>query len=174
MSPPPSMFGAPREISPAASLGDYIQPNLRYGLKIWWAFYWPTALAAIVLAIGFNSAMRLFLQVGVMPERLIAPAVWIARFDFLVFYYAGTIFAIAYILRKSSGRSASDCFRIGSRARRHAFSRRCDGAPVFGGPLCGARWYTESLPSLSHGSLSHGCREHSLQCCRAGWLPSLV
>lgn len=101
MPGPPSMFDAPRPTGPVVSLGDYIQPTLAHGLRIWWAFYWPTAVAAFVLAIGFNSAMRLFLQIGVISEDGIVPVIWISRFDFVVFYYLAAFFAMAYILRKN-------------------------------------------------------------------------
>lgn len=102
------MFESPRPASPAASLRDYVQPNLGHGLRIWWAFYWPTALAAIVLSIGFNSAMRLFLQIGVIPDGLIVPVIWFSRFDLYIFYYLAAFFAMAYVLRKKF-----HSFRIG-------------------------------------------------------------
>lgn len=100
MPGPPSMFEAPRPTSPAAPLRDYIQPNLSHGLRIWWAFYWPTALAAMVAVLGFNTALRLFLQIGVIPFERYRPILWIARFDFVIFYYAAAFFAMAYVLRK--------------------------------------------------------------------------
>jgi hypothetical protein len=56
------MFDAPRPASSAADPGNYIQPNLGHGLRIWWAFYWRTALSAMVLAFGFNMELRLFLR----------------------------------------------------------------------------------------------------------------
>jgi len=94
------MFDSPRNAAPAVVLTSYVQPNLGHGLRIWWAFYWPTALAAVVLAIAFNSAMRLFLQIGVIPDRLIAPVVWGSKFDFVIFYYFAALFSMARILRK--------------------------------------------------------------------------
>lgn len=94
------MFETPHSTGPVASLADYVQPTLSHGLRIWWAFYWPTALAAFVLAIGFNSAMRLFLQIGVIPDVDIVPVIWISRLDLYVFYYLVAFFAMAYILRK--------------------------------------------------------------------------
>src|SRR5690348_941777 len=97
----PSMFDARRATGPVASLGDYIHPTLAHGLRIWWAFYWPTALTAVVLAIGFNSAMRLFLQIGVIPEDGIVPVIWISRLDLYVCYYLVAFFVMAYILRKN-------------------------------------------------------------------------
>lgn len=95
------MFDAPRPTGRVVSLGDYIQPTLAHGLRIWWAFYWPTALTAIILAIGFNSAMRLFLQIGVISEDGVGPVIWTSRFDPYVFYYLVAFFVMAYILRKN-------------------------------------------------------------------------
>ena len=109
------MFEPVRPAGHAASLSDYIQPNLSHGLRIWWAFYWPTAAAAFVLVTGFNSAIRVFLQVGAVPGNLIVPLIWIGRFDFVIFYYAAAFFAMAYVLRKKF-RS----FRIG------LLSNRCE------------------------------------------------
>jgi hypothetical protein len=102
------MFDAPRSTGPVASLGDYVQPTLGHGLRIWWAFYWRTALSAIVLAIALNSALRLFLQIGIIPEVDIVPVIWVSRFDFVLFYYVVALFVMAYILRKKF-----HSFRIG-------------------------------------------------------------
>lgn len=101
MPGPPSIFESPRPTSPPASLRDYIQPNLGHGLRIWWAFYWPTALAGIIAAIGFNTALRLGLEVGVISFDWYGAILWIARFDTSVFYYIAAFFVMAYILRKN-------------------------------------------------------------------------
>ena len=33
------------------SQGDYIQPNLGHGLRIWWAYYWPTSLISFFIIV---------------------------------------------------------------------------------------------------------------------------
>jgi hypothetical protein len=38
------------------SVEDYIQPNVNYGLRIWWAYYWPTSLISFVI-IGVLSLL---------------------------------------------------------------------------------------------------------------------
>ena len=38
------------------SMEDYIQPNVNYGLRIWWAYYWPTSLISFVI-IGVLSLL---------------------------------------------------------------------------------------------------------------------
>jgi hypothetical protein len=40
----PGLFDAPPARGASPFQGDYIQPNLVYGLRIWWAYYWPTFL----------------------------------------------------------------------------------------------------------------------------------
>jgi hypothetical protein len=40
----PGLFDVPPIQGASASQGNYIQPNLGYGLRIWWAYYWPTFL----------------------------------------------------------------------------------------------------------------------------------
>jgi len=51
MSSPLSMFDSPRPAEHLLADG-YIQPNLGHGLRIWWAFFPPTSLAATVVAIA--------------------------------------------------------------------------------------------------------------------------
>jgi hypothetical protein len=87
------MFDAPHLAISAGDLGNYIQPNLGHGLRIWWAFYWRTALSAMVLAFGLNMELRNFLQPPTL--RLLA------QFDAPVFYYLAAFIAMAYILRKN-------------------------------------------------------------------------
>ena len=45
----PSMFNVPAVASAAAPTSNYIQPTLNHGLRIWWAYYWPTNLIAGVI-----------------------------------------------------------------------------------------------------------------------------
>jgi hypothetical protein len=40
----PGLSNAPPVRSASLSPEDYIQPSLAYGLRIWWAYYWPTFL----------------------------------------------------------------------------------------------------------------------------------
>lgn len=59
MLSPPSMFDAPRPVVAAdVPNASYIQPNLGHGLRIWWAFYWPTTLIATILTVVVNIALR--------------------------------------------------------------------------------------------------------------------
>jgi len=87
------MFDAPRAANSAAPQDNYIQPNLGHGLRIWWAFYWRTALSSIALAAIVNITLRRFSD---------DPAtVLISRYDAYLFYYLAAFFMIGYILRKN-------------------------------------------------------------------------
>jgi hypothetical protein len=87
------MFDAQRPSSSVAQPDNYIQPTLGHGLRIWWAFYWRTALSSIALAAAVNTILRRFSD---------HPAiVHISQYDAYVFYYLAAFFVMAYILRKN-------------------------------------------------------------------------
>lgn len=54
----PDMFNVPPSRSASPSLENYIQPNLAYGLRIWWAYYWPTFLISSFIIGGLMILMR--------------------------------------------------------------------------------------------------------------------
>jgi hypothetical protein len=87
------MFDSPHPVDHAPQLTNYIQPNLGYGLRIWWAFYWRTLLASMVLAVAVNLMLR---RVEITPATVL-----IAKYDVYVFYLITAFFAMAYILRKN-------------------------------------------------------------------------
>jgi hypothetical protein len=58
MSNLPTMFESPSGAHSAPGLDDYIQPNLGHGLRIWWAYYWPTTLITLVLSFLLGLAVR--------------------------------------------------------------------------------------------------------------------
>jgi hypothetical protein len=87
------MFDAPRPASSSSQPDNYIQPNLGHGLRIWWAFYWRTALSSILLAAGVNLVLRRFSNdSGILL---------ISRYDLYAFYYLAAFFMMGYILRKN-------------------------------------------------------------------------
>ena len=92
MPGPPSMFDAPHPAISAAPTANYIQPDLGHGLRIWWAFYWRTALISIVLAIAVNLFLRR------LPRD--AAIMFLIRYDTYIFYLLAAFFMMAYILRK--------------------------------------------------------------------------
>jgi hypothetical protein len=93
------MFDA-RPSAPPAPLpvGNYIQPNLGHGLRIWWAFYWPTTPIATALSVGLHVALRYIYENTSAPGSLIGP---IMKFAVYFFTYAVALFGMYYILRKN-------------------------------------------------------------------------
>ena len=57
------MFDAPRTPSSEALTPiNYVQPTLGHGLRIWWAFFWPTNLISMFLVIVVNFWLRYLYQ----------------------------------------------------------------------------------------------------------------
>jgi hypothetical protein len=86
------MFEGPRLTDSVAPMDNYIQPNLEYGLRIWWAFYWRTfssVFAAVVL-----NALLLRLQ----HNQVI---LFFVKYDVVIFYFLAAFFMMAYLLRKN-------------------------------------------------------------------------
>ena len=93
------MFETPssgREI--LLSAGDYVQPNLGHGLRIWWAFYWRTTLIAIILTLALNAGLRRLYESMNVPGSVIGP---VMTYDIYFFNYAAALFVMYYILRKN-------------------------------------------------------------------------
>lgn len=101
MSGPPSMFDSlvPHETAaPTAGNGQYIQPTLDHGLRIWWAFFWPVTLIA-----GFLTFLS-DLGLKYLYENLYAPG-WLVRYPIRYGAYAMEIFVgyfvFYYLLHKN-------------------------------------------------------------------------
>jgi hypothetical protein len=45
----PGLFDAPSAVGSSSPQSDYLQPNLAYSLRIWWAYYWPTFLISFFI-----------------------------------------------------------------------------------------------------------------------------
>jgi hypothetical protein len=69
----PSMFNAPSPASPATPDSDYIQPTLNHGLRIWWAYYWPTSVAAGLLTILLAYCVRVLYQRVMISASIARP-----------------------------------------------------------------------------------------------------
>jgi len=54
----PGMFDDASPSLASATLEDYIQPTLNHGLRVWWAYYWPTSLISFVLIAMISVALR--------------------------------------------------------------------------------------------------------------------
>jgi len=98
MPGPPSMFDSP---SPALSLPDslrnYIQPNFGHGLRIWWAFFWPTFVIATILKIALD-----YIVVHAYSNLHVSASVArpILKYDTYVLSYIVALFVMDYILSK--------------------------------------------------------------------------
>jgi len=102
------MFEAPHSAAPVPQLSNYIQPDLNYGLRIWWAFYWRTALTSGSLIVAFTILLRRFFDDRTASASLVHAIALLSRFDAPIFYYLVSFFMMAYLLRKKF-----EHFRIG-------------------------------------------------------------
>lgn len=91
------MFNAPAVASAAAPPSNYIQPTLNHGLRIWWAFYWPTTLVVTVLSSCVAYWMRVLYQDLVVSATVF---IWVARLQIYVLTSLVDVFAIQYVLRR--------------------------------------------------------------------------
>lgn len=93
----PTIFNAPSVTSAAAPPSNYIQPTLNHGLRIWWAYYWPTTLVVAVLSFCVAYWLRVLYQDLVVSATVF---IWVARLQSYVLTYLVAIFAIHYVLRR--------------------------------------------------------------------------
>ncbi|HEV2615535.1 MAG TPA: hypothetical protein VGU63_02870 [Candidatus Acidoferrales bacterium] len=93
----PSMFNAPAASNAAAPPSNYIQPTLNHGLRIWWAYYWPTTLVVAVLSFCVSYWLRVLYQNLVVSAAVF---IWVARLQNYALTYLVAIFGIQYVLRR--------------------------------------------------------------------------
>ena len=79
------------------TLADYIQPNLRDGLRIWWALYWRNTLVTAILVLQLEAASQTLYDHGLLSGS--ARAI-ILQFGPYVLNYVTAIFVMHYIARK--------------------------------------------------------------------------
>ncbi len=94
------MFESPHPAQPNPFSDNYIQPNLGYGLRIWWAFYWRTLLSTYATLVVFNLGLRGLWQAGVLPDIFLRPASFIIRYDVYPINYLFAFAFLGLILRK--------------------------------------------------------------------------
>jgi hypothetical protein len=138
MFEPPS----PAHVGPMPD-SSYVQPNLGHGLRIWWAFYWPTTLISGFLTIVLNFWLQRLYEDLALPASLVGP---VLKIDPYVLSYAVAFFAMYYVLRKNFRN-----FRIGLLSNRGG-----EGAqslpPTFGRTL--RVWWTYSWRTLVYGAIA--------------------
>ena len=95
----PSIFDAGPQTLPVPSyLSNYIQPTFAHGLRIWWAFFWPTTLISAILGAAIDFGLRVIYEHTNIPADVIGP---LMRFAPYVISYVVALFIMEYILRKN-------------------------------------------------------------------------
>lgn len=94
----PSFFNTASTGDQSSTLDNYVQPTLGHGLRIWWAYYWPTSLASLLVIVLLTIALR-----KAWENLLISTPVvlWSSRILPFVVVYGFSIFTIRYVLGKS-------------------------------------------------------------------------
>jgi hypothetical protein len=92
------MFDSPSPVPAAQPETNYIQPDLGHGLRIWWAFFWPTTLIAAILTIALNYSLRRIYQDSNIPGNVLRP---ILKLDPYVLTYIVALFVMDYVLQKN-------------------------------------------------------------------------
>jgi len=93
----PSMFNAPSASAAAPTQSAYIQPTLGHGLRIWWAYYWPTNLIAGVIVAFFQFWLRKLYEDVILSAHATVIAMRILPYATT---YIVAFFIIWYVLGK--------------------------------------------------------------------------
>ncbi|MFZ0334495.1 MAG: hypothetical protein WAN10_14850 [Candidatus Acidiferrales bacterium] len=89
----PSMFNTPSAAQDLPPESAYIQPTLNHGLRIWWAYYWPTTVVTSFLTFCTAYWVRVFYQRAVISAQAakillaVSPYAITAATGLLVFRY---------------------------------------------------------------------------------------
>lgn len=113
MPSPPSLFdtNSPQSgTGAAAGNSAYIQPTLNHGLRLWWAFFWPTSLVAAILDVTLVFWMRFLYENTDLPGWLV---VYPMRYGPLVMDYIVGIFTMYYLLHRKFRRFRVALFPVG-------------------------------------------------------------
>lgn len=81
----------------SASQEDYIQPSLAYGLRIWWAYYWPTFLISGILIAVLSILLRRAWEYFILRDQVV---LWANRILPYAVTFFVSVFGIHRILRK--------------------------------------------------------------------------
>jgi hypothetical protein len=98
MSNLPTMFEPPAAAHAAPGIDDYIQPNLGHGLRIWWAYYWPTTVITLILGYLLGMAVRALWENFIVSARALVP---VTRFGPYIINYVVALFVMHYVLGKT-------------------------------------------------------------------------
>lgn len=93
----PGTFDAASLESVSASQENYIQPNLGHGLRIWWAYYWPTSLISFCIIVVLTVLLRKAWENFMVSTRVV---LWANRLLPYVVVSAVSVLGIWRILGK--------------------------------------------------------------------------
>lgn len=93
----PGLFDSASLESTSPSQGNYIQPNLGHGLRIWWAYYWPTSLISFFIVVVLTVLLRKAWENGMVSGQV---ALWANRILPYVVIFAVSMLGIRRILWK--------------------------------------------------------------------------
>jgi len=99
MPNPPSLFdrGPSRGATPE-SLSDYLQPDITHGLRIWWAYYWPTTVVVILASFWMMFTIRIVYERFEVPDWVLE---YPQRYGVYVIQLIADYFAVYYVLHRS-------------------------------------------------------------------------
>jgi hypothetical protein len=97
MSSLPTMFEPPSGVHSAPAVDDYLQPNLGHGLRIWWAYYWPTTLITLVLSLLLGLVVTALWENFIVSAKPLVP---VTRYGPYIINYVVALFVMRYILGK--------------------------------------------------------------------------
>jgi hypothetical protein len=86
---------------PATSPTSYIQPDMNYALRVWWAYYWRTALASIFFDVIYKNVLMSTTPRHIRPVLKISDV--LIPIVLLAAYLLITIFVMRYVLGKTFG-----------------------------------------------------------------------
>jgi hypothetical protein len=98
MSSLPTIFDPPAGAHAAPAIDDYIQPDLGHGLRIWWAYYWPTTLITLVLSLLLGRVVTALWENFIISAKPLVP---VSRYGPYIINYVVALFVMRYILGKT-------------------------------------------------------------------------
>lgn len=97
MSSTPSSFDAPLMGDASPSQGNYIQPTLGHGLRIWWAYYWPVSLISFFIIVVGTVLLRKAWENDTLSAEVV---LWATRILPYVVIFVISVIGIRRILGK--------------------------------------------------------------------------
>lgn len=91
------MFNAPSASAASVPQSDYIQPTLNHGLRVWWAYYWPTTLAVLAISLVVGFFLGILMALGLLSPSSLST---IAVAQVYIWTALVSILSIRYILAK--------------------------------------------------------------------------